>query len=310
VHHKLKQVNLFVPGTAKSGTSSLHELLNLHPDINMSKNKEPHFFSSKGETFNSEIQVDNYLQNFDLSKSYIYRGESSTGYFYFENFKKNFIEPDNKDAKFILIFRNPIDRTISHYNYLKSLGSENQDLRSAILNEKDKIPSPNDILPERNMKNYYQYSLYGKWFKLFCEHFNKENIKIILFEELKAEPLKTINSCFEFLGLKHLEEISETKLNKTVKIRFPKIYRKIRIFAFNKSKPREVVKHLLPVKFRRKYKKHLTELILGILKTNKTLPGATIEQREWLKQLYSDDVEQLKTQTGHSFEQWTEFKSQ
>ncbi len=43
----LKKINLFIPGAAKSGTSSLHELLNLHPEINMSKNKEPHFISSE-----------------------------------------------------------------------------------------------------------------------------------------------------------------------------------------------------------------------------------------------------------------------
>ena len=29
--------NLFIPGAAKSGTTTLHELLNLHPDISMSK---------------------------------------------------------------------------------------------------------------------------------------------------------------------------------------------------------------------------------------------------------------------------------
>ena len=37
--------NLIIPGAAKSGTSSLHEYLNLHPDISMSFKKEPHFFT-------------------------------------------------------------------------------------------------------------------------------------------------------------------------------------------------------------------------------------------------------------------------
>ena len=39
--------NLFIPGAAKSGTTTLHELLNLHPDISMSKVKEPVFWNNK-----------------------------------------------------------------------------------------------------------------------------------------------------------------------------------------------------------------------------------------------------------------------
>ena len=39
--------NLFIPGAAKSGTTTLHELLDLHPDISMSSVKEPVFGITK-----------------------------------------------------------------------------------------------------------------------------------------------------------------------------------------------------------------------------------------------------------------------
>ena len=35
--------NFFIPGAAKSGTTSLHELLDTHPKISMSKEKEPDY---------------------------------------------------------------------------------------------------------------------------------------------------------------------------------------------------------------------------------------------------------------------------
>lgn len=38
--------NLFIPGAAKSGTSTLHNLLDMHPDICMSKLKEPVYWDS------------------------------------------------------------------------------------------------------------------------------------------------------------------------------------------------------------------------------------------------------------------------
>ena len=39
--------NLLIVGAAKSGTTSLHNYLNQHPDIVMSKEKEPDFFSKE-----------------------------------------------------------------------------------------------------------------------------------------------------------------------------------------------------------------------------------------------------------------------
>lgn len=303
----LKNINLFIPGAAKSGTSSLHELLNLHPEINMSKNKEPHFFSLfSGKVLPNQL-LKEYLDFFDFKNNYRYRGESSTGYFYFKEFKENFHRFGNNNSKFIFILRNPIDRTFSHYNYLKSLGSERDDLKTAILKNHKKDPSVKDLLPELIVKNYYQYSLYGKWLKKIYAHFDKKNIKIILFENLKKEPLETLNDCFQFLNIKQLQELPEITSNKTVKVRFPQFYRKVRIFAFNKSKLRDVVKHFFPVKFRRKYKKKITEILLSILKTNKPLTQITQENRTWLCQLYKEDIKLLKQVTGLKFEEWKDF---
>ncbi|HEY9134269.1 MAG TPA: hypothetical protein VIM85_00570, partial [Pseudomonadales bacterium] len=69
--------NLFIPGSAKSGTSSLHEYLNQHPDISMSSEKEPHFFCIK----RNKKEAFEYEKLFENEKKY--RGESSTGYMVF-----------------------------------------------------------------------------------------------------------------------------------------------------------------------------------------------------------------------------------
>lgn len=159
-------VNLFVPGTAKSGTSTLHNLLNLHPKINMSSNKEPHIWAAESQ---DELETEwKVCQDYFQKDAAIeYYGESSTGYFYFENFKINLKKYGNPNAKFIFILRNPIDRTYSHYAYLKSLGSEDEPLRKAVLENHTHEPSTDDTLPELIVKNYYQYSLYGKWMERF-----------------------------------------------------------------------------------------------------------------------------------------------
>jgi len=309
MYKKLRKINLFIPGAAKSGTSTLHELLKFHPDVNMANRKEPHFFSSPDINLNDKKKIQAYLKNFDFSKNYKYHGESSTGYFYFDEFKTNLKKYGSVDAKFILILRNPIDRTISHYNYLKSLGSEDSDFDTAILKNKSKAPTTSDLLPEYNVKNYYQYSLYGKWVEKYFNTFKTENIKIITFEELIENQLETINSCFNFLGLEELDELPDMKMNKTVKLRFPKLYRKIRIFALNKSQSRDIVKHFIPKSIRRKYKNAILDLILRIMQTNKTMPSIYADKRKMLKNLLEEDVLSLKAITGRAFNEWPDFKN-
>lgn len=305
----LKDVNLFVPGAAKSGTSTLHNLLNLHPKINMSSNKEPHIWSmANREEMDADWSVSR--DYFQKEKGIEYYGESSTGYFYFKNFKINLKKYGNPNAKFIFILRNPIDRTYSHYTYLKSLGSEDESLRKAILENHKHEPSTDDVLPELIIKNYYQYSLYGKWMERFYEVFDSKNVKIILFENLKTKPLDTLNECFNFLGLTPLAKIPEIKSNKTVQLRFPKTYKKIRILVFNKNKTSDILKHFLPKDFRRKYKKKATEIFLNLNKTNKTLPKLSQKDRTWLYDLFSEDVALLKKVTKMEFKLWKDFNKE
>ena len=54
------QPNLFIPGAAKSGTTSLHQLLDLHPDVTMSSTKEPVYWNS----FNGACLIVFYMEHF------------------------------------------------------------------------------------------------------------------------------------------------------------------------------------------------------------------------------------------------------
>ena len=112
--------NLFIPGAAKSGTTPLHNLLNQHPEICMSKVKEPGYWKNENFQEFKTIEKQNYLDLFDKSSCKIY-GDSSTAYMYHQYFIKN-INNNYKDSpKFIFVLRNPIDRCVSHYWWMKGL---------------------------------------------------------------------------------------------------------------------------------------------------------------------------------------------
>jgi len=299
--------NLFIPGAAKSGTSSLHQLLDLHPEICMSTIKEPHFWTKLNYDKYTNEDYKNYESLFEHKQNVKYFGESSTGYFVFPFFKNRIKLNYKTEPKFILILRNPIDRCYSHYWWLKGMGSEKYDLKTAFLNDINIEPRPEVKLPESNYKCYYQYGLYAKWLEKYYVFFDPKNIKIITQESLKTKRLETLNECFNFLELDSLKEIPEIHTNKTVILKRSYLYKYAKLITYNKIKLPQLVKDYMPNKLKLFIRKHLMSTILKHTKTDKTYPKIDDSSRLFLKDYYKDDVSTLKEITGLSFIEWTDF---
>src|SRR2546421_5730717 len=73
--------NLFLVGAGKAGTTSLWHYLDSHPDISMSRVKEPHFFSRGGLPGLPVVKsAEAYLDLFAGAGQARYRGEASPSY--------------------------------------------------------------------------------------------------------------------------------------------------------------------------------------------------------------------------------------
>ncbi len=298
--------NLYIPGSGKSGTSTLHELLNEHPDICMSSEKEPHFWTNSNFENYTDEDFKKYCALF-INENVSYFGESSTGYFCFPEFitriKKNY-----KDSpKFIIILRNPVDRIYSHYWWLKGLGSERKTFRDAVLNDFNMEPNDCNRLREGNFKSYFQFGLYGKWMTKFINEFSSQNIHIITTENLRTDTLNTINGCFKFLELEPLETIPEINNNKTIIFRHPELYKHTKKLVFSQNVLRNTIKIFIPKKFRQRIRYKIHQTVFDLTATNQSYPTITIEEREWLKTLYEQDVQLLKEITGLEFSEWIDF---
>lgn len=298
--------NLFIPGAGKSGTSTLHNLLNQHQDICMSEMKEPHFWTHpKFDTLN----LDEFTQYNNLFEKgeYKYYGESSTGYMCFPNFFKNIHNYYQQQPKFIFILRNPIDRIYSHYWWLKGMGSERNSLKKAVLNDFDVEPNQQLKLPEGGYKMYYQFGLYAKWIGRFYEEFDTSNILIITTEQLKERRLETLNSCFTFLSLTPLGELTPENTNETALLKFPALYKNVKKLAFNDYHIKKIIKPFFPKKVRTAINEKLHPAIYNLTKTKTQYPTISNYDREWLKDLYQEDVAKLRFITNKPFTEWPDF---
>lgn len=188
--------NLFLIGAMKSGTTTLHALLAEHPDIFMCEPKEPCYFLEpdllkrywpemwERRYWESEA---NYLHLFDAAGHESIIGESSTDYSKLPRFHgvAEKIQAFNPQAKFIYIMRDPVERTLSHYWHMVTHRAERRGMMEAL----------------RQERHYTDVSYYAMQLHPYIEAFGRDRVFTLTFEELKADPLKTVQKVFEWLGV-------------------------------------------------------------------------------------------------------------
>ncbi len=110
--------NVFLIGAPKCGTSSLYTYLRGHPQIFMSYFKEPHYFCTDFpglRRFPSEAE---YLSLFEeATRRHSLIGEASSRYLYSVEAVAG-IERFAKDARYIVMLRNPVDLVYSLHGQL------------------------------------------------------------------------------------------------------------------------------------------------------------------------------------------------
>ena len=191
----MKKPNLFIPGFAKSGTSSLHSMLLQHPEISGGKAKEPHTYSwdflyKKRFSFFKKAYA-------DCNSKYIL--ESSTSYLPSRNAVNRIIK-DTPEAKFIVIARDPVDRIVSHYNWLSKKGLVDKQFNEEIkAHSREKFDYR--IHYAGNFKAYIDFSKYGEQMQHLHSVVPQDQILFLTFEEVFKNWESVSPRIGEFLNL-------------------------------------------------------------------------------------------------------------
>jgi hypothetical protein len=201
--------NLFILGAAKSGTTSLHEILKQHPDICMSNPKEPFFFECEFEKGLSYYR-DQYFKHYNGEK---YIGESRHRNLYLP-YVASRIKDINPEAKLIIILRNPVDRAFSHWWHLYSRNIEKLDFATAIDADLKRIKSDQFIDNEKSIeaycsqadnvlyhRTYVDSGYYIEQIERFEALFEKRKILVLFTEDLEHDFDGLKKTLFEFLEL-------------------------------------------------------------------------------------------------------------
>tara|TARA_B100000902_G_C27241449_1_gene880191 strand:- start:415 stop:1233 length:819 start_codon:yes stop_codon:yes gene_type:complete len=192
--------NFIIIGAAKSATTTLTTILPKHPDIFISKPKEPKFF---GLNYNRGWEW--YASLFMPGKSLAARGEASTMY------ASRLIKYNNTaelmhlylpKLKLIYIVRHPLDRIVSQWRHRKGRNPNTPDFNVAMKNP------------------YYQRliigcSMYYKRLSEFRKFYPDEQIHCLTFEDLLNRPRHTLKKILLFL---EVDQRHENMLNQDKKV--------------------------------------------------------------------------------------------
>lgn len=276
--------NLIIIGAMKSGTTSLHYYLDLHPEISMSHPKEIGFFSNTGNWQKGIRWYESHFQ--EASKI---RGESSTNYTKFPTFSSvpERMRATVPDVKLIYLLRDPVERIISHYIDSYAGGMEKRPLKKA--------------LQDLDNNHYLNCSRYFLQLEQYLKFFSDSNIAIVESVDLRNHRRNTLQSLFRFLGVDasfNCSEFSEI-LHKSVDKKRKNIFGQMlkRLLPLIPEGLKSGMKALLPSRIK-SYPERLTRA-----KIHRPTLDAALKQ-ELIKHLRSD-VERIRAYTGMSLSDWS-----
>ena len=171
-------------GVRRGATSWIQKCLTEHPQICGSKNKELAFLN---DPIKYRGGIAAYAACFPNCKEGQIKGEYTPGYLA----SKEAIEIIGQwfpGAKFLVCFRNPIERAFYHYVFHKT-------------EEKTTAKTFEEAIKDRALKPYYidtgfYYSQLKKWLDVFP----REQFLVLIHDDIKKDPLKFIQGLYRFLG--------------------------------------------------------------------------------------------------------------
>ena len=219
--------DFFVIGPGRTGTTSLFYYLDQHPSLSKSAYDELgffdvnfhlgfHWYRSLFPSILTKFRIKsktNFFMTYDVTPSYVRRPWIA------RRIKKLF-----PNSKLIIVLRNPIDKTYSHY-YLSTTSGETRNFEEVIKKDMDDISKWNINSKDDNYfatkvensklaRGFYVEQLLP-WFELFP----KNQILIISSEELASNTKNVMSEIFKFLNLPdykipNIEKVNVSKYSK------------------------------------------------------------------------------------------------
>lgn len=286
-------INFIGIGAARASTTWIYECLKEHPEICFSQKKETYFFDNDSEYRKG---MSYYCSLFEKCQENKIKGEYCATYLSnskaAQRIKKYF-----PDVKIIVCLRDPVKRAYSHYLYDKAEKRIDFDFSSAL--KKD--------------KKYINYGLYYANLIPYFKNFPKNNILIMIYEDIKKNPQRFISRVYDFLNVdsEYIPSSLGKKVNPTTEKAFfipslnVKSVRKTTDKFKSYSLGKLIINFLKFFKVNRISNYILRKNVKGHLKRQAVkMPEINKNDRKYLIKIFSPDIAKLEKLIGKKLDCW------
>ena len=292
--------DFLVIGAAKAGTTALHEYLRQHPQVCMSRSKEPRFFAFDQKPpdfrgprdrtiFNRDViwRLEDYRRQFTGARPDQVVGEVTPRYLSTPGTAER-IRRLLPDARFVAILRQPADRAWSQFAMRRRDGFE-----SCATLEEAIADGPRRAAEHWSSGHYFDRGRYASQLSSYFELFPRERFRIYLYDDLSKDPRGLFRDLFGFLGVdsKFVPDMSR-RPNPSGDLRNPVLR-----WFWTRPGARSFLRPFLPKSLRKRVSSFVIERAL----IRREMPSET---RRWLTELYRDEVSRLETLIGRDLSAW------
>jgi hypothetical protein len=202
--------DFLVVGAPKAGTTALHAALAAHPELFMSRVKEPRFFlcddgvppPRRGGPGDAQTYQEYVWRRRDYEALFAGRGHGmlageSSPFYLWDRAAHRRIRAAIPDARLIAVLRDPVERAYSNWAHMWSAGLEPcGDFTEACDREPRRIAA--GWAP---FWRYLELGRYGEQFRDLLHVFPREQVLILRYRELRDAPAAALTRVCEFLGV-------------------------------------------------------------------------------------------------------------
>ncbi len=197
--------HLIIGGTIKGATSSVFAYLSAHPEICGSSVKETFFFTHE---YSGNIEQDRqcYQRYFKDTQGCKAVCEASPNYLGYTESVAPRIKALLPDARLLFILRNPADRLFSYFNFARGkLELPREMTFDSFVGLCEKYTVEHETTEELGLAVKHLRALelgnYSHFLKNYYNEFDDENIKIMLFDSMRKDPIAFMADICEFISV-------------------------------------------------------------------------------------------------------------